>query len=197
MKLPATLFFLGLFACTPSSPPQGGGDGSDPGASNGASAPAKDAAMKEDCQTCPEAMQVSATAQARSDDLVKGITLTEYTPISKIMAAFPEYEGERVLVKGEAVAVCEKKGCWVTLKNDADNSKALRVKVEDGEIVFPLTVKGNVVEAEGIIEKVVTKEADYRRILESRAKARGETFDPASVKGDLVTWQLRGLGAKF
>lgn len=192
MKLQAALIPLCLFVCFPACSE----DGDAPVLAK-AQAAAETAPAKEDCANCPDAAQVPATPAATAPDLVKGFTLQETTPISKIMAAFADFEGKRVLVKGEAVAVCEKKGCWVTLKSDADASKALRVKVEDGEIVFPMTVKGSPIEAEGIIEKVVTPEAAYRKILADRAKAANKEFDPASVKGDLITWQLRGLAARW
>lgn len=100
-----------------------------------------------------------------------GITLTEKTAISAILAAPEQFEGKRVLVSGAAVGVCETRGCWVDLKSDDDASKKIRVKVQDGEIVFPLTCKGNEVTVEGVVEKLVTE------------------------KG--TSWRIRGLGAKF
>lgn len=191
MKLQAALISLSLFACFPACTKESGAAPTD------VPKPAVAEKPKDDCANCVDAVQVSATPAAKAEGLQKGITLTEFTPISKIVAAFPEFEGKRVLVKGEAVSVCATRGCFVTLKSDDSNQKALRVKVEDGEIVFPMSVKGQVVEAEGIIEKTVIKEEDYRKILQDRATKDGKEFDPASVKGDYISWQLRGLGAKF
>lgn len=154
------------------------------------------AAGGDDCSNCPDALAKSATA-VEADVLSKGMRLTEFTPISAILAAPETFEGQRVLVKGDAVAVCETRGCWVNLKSEADVSKALRVKVEDGEIVFPMSVKGHEVQVEGVVEKVVIAEEDYRALLRKRAEDKGETFDPASVTGPKISWQLKGLGAKF
>ena len=202
MKIAIAVTAFGLFTLATACHHQSSTPAPAPTAAKEASATAakdagKDATKeKSDCASCPDAM-AQTEGPGKTDNLAKGITLKDYTPISKILAAPASFEGKRVLVKGEAVAVCEKRGCWVTLKSDADNSKSLRVKVEDGEIVFPLTVKGDQVEAEGIVQKVVTPEADYREALRKRAEAKGETFDPKSVTGPLVTWQLRGLGARF
>lgn len=149
-----------------------------------------------DCANCPESVMTPGT-QHEAAALKKGMTLDTFTPISTILAAPDEFEGQRVLVKGEAVAVCETRGCWINLKSDTDNSKALRVKVEDGEIVFPLTCKGNEVQVEGVWEKMVISTDDYREILRKRADAAGETFDPASVTEPKIVWQLKGLAAKF
>lgn len=152
---------------------------------------------KDDCANCPDAKAVPAGATAKAVDLAKGMKLKDFTPISDILAAPEKFEGKRVLVKGPAVAVCEKRGCWINLKSDKDASKALRVKVEDGEIVFPMTVMGKEVQAEGVVEKLVIPVETLREALKKSAEAKGETFDPASVKEPRVVWQLKGLGAKF
>ncbi|MCA8977769.1 MAG: DUF4920 domain-containing protein [Planctomycetes bacterium] len=154
------------------------------------------ATKTDDCTNCPDAGMVP-TATHDPAVLTKGITLTEFTPISEILAAPADFEGQRLLVKGIAVGVCQKRGCWVTLKSDADNSRVLRIKVEDGEIVFPLTVKGSEVVAEGILEKLVTPEETWREILRKQAESKGETFDPKSVTGPKITWQIKGLGARW
>ena len=41
------------------------------------------------------------------------LTLTEITPVSAILDNPDQYLGERVLVEGMIVAVCESKGCWM------------------------------------------------------------------------------------
>lgn len=148
------------------------------------------------CGACPDAAAMAATVHDAAD-LTKGMILTEFTPISRILAAPATFEGKRVLVRGTAVAVCEKRGCWVELKSETANDRSLRVKVEDGEIVFPLTLKGHEVVVEGVVEQIVTPEQAYREILQKRAESKGEPFDPASVTGPHVSWQLAGLGARW
>lgn len=148
-----------------------------------------------DCASCPDATATSATPG--TDTLAKGMTLKEFTPISQVLAAPEQFEGKRVLVKGEAVAVCEKRGCWINLKSDADVSKSLRVKVADGEIVFPMTCKGSEVTVEGVVEKLVTSVEDLRAARQKAAEEKGETFDVATITEPKVTWQLKGLGAKW
>ena len=63
--------------------------------------------------------------------------------------------------------------------------------------MFPLTVKGSEVVAEGILEKLVTPEETWREILRKQAESKGETFDPKSVTGPKITWQIKGLGARW
>jgi hypothetical protein len=158
--------------------------------------PAEKEKAKEDCSNCADANMKSASPAPKAD-MSKGMKLKDYTAIADILAGPEKFEGKRVLVKGPAVAVCEKRGCWVNLKSDKDASKALRVKVEDGEIVFPMTVMGKEVEAEGVVEKMVIPVEQLRETLKARAEAKGEKFDPATVKEPRIVWQLKGLGAKF
>lgn len=123
-----------------------------------------------------------------------GVTLAEFTKISDILATPDDFEGKRVKIKGEAVGVCEKRGCWIELKSDKP-FQSIRIKVEDGEIVFPMSCKGTEVIAEGVLQKLVFPVERHREILASRAKAKGEEFDPESVTTELVVWQIKGLGA--
>jgi hypothetical protein len=125
-----------------------------------------------------------------------GLSLEEFTKISDILARPDEFEGKRVKIKGEAIGVCEKRGCWIELKGDQP-FQSIRIKVEDGEIVFPMSSKGREVVAEGVLQKLVFPVEKHREILASRAKAKGEAFDPASVTEELVVWQIKGLGAQI
>lgn len=152
---------------------------------------------KEDCSTCPDKQMIPASAKVKEVDLTKGMKLKDFTPISAILAAPEKFEGKRVLVKGPAVGVCESRGCWVNLKSEADAKKALRVKVEDGEIVFPMTVLGKEVQAEGVMEKMIIPVETLRASYKKQAEAKGQKFDPETVKEPRIIWQLKGLGAKF
>lgn len=152
---------------------------------------------KENCGNCADKQAVSGTKAGKDVDLSKGMKLKDFTPISDILAAPEKFEGKRVLVKGPAVGVCESRGCWVKLRSEKSAKQALRVKVEDGEIVFPMTVMGNEVQAEGIVEKTIYPIEVVRDAYKRQAEAKGEKFDPESVKEPLVVWQLKGLGAKF
>jgi hypothetical protein len=81
-------------------------------------------------------------------------TLSDTTLISAILTEPDAYVGQRVLVAGTVVEVCEKRGCWMQVASDQE-FQALRVKVEDGVIVFPMTARGHAAVVEGIVEKIV------------------------------------------
>lgn len=105
-----------------------------------------------------------------------GLTLNRATSISDILSNPEKYWEERVLVKGAAVGVCKKRGCWVVVKGEKEN-ESIRVKVTDGEIVFPLSCLGSEISVEGILEKM-------EQAVEGQSEPK-------------VSWRIRGLGAKI
>ena len=126
----------------------------------------------------------------------KGITLKEQTLLSTIMEVPEEFEGKQVLLSGTIVEVCPKRGCWVDLSGDKEFEK-IQVKVKDGEIVFPLSAKGNEALIEGIVEKLELTKEQAIRYQAHQAEEKGLEFDSTSVKGPLTIWRLKGLGAEI
>ena len=86
----------------------------------------------------------------------KEITLEEKTKISDILKNPVEFEGKKVLVEGTVVGVCEKRGCWIKLASD-EGYGTIKIKVNDGEIVFPLEAKGKKALVEGKVYSLVTR----------------------------------------
>lgn len=126
----------------------------------------------------------------------KGLTLSESTPWSEIMKTPDQYEGKQVLLSGTIVEVCPKRGCWVDLSTDKEFEK-VQVKVKDGEIVFPLSAKGNEALVEGIVEKLELSQKQAVNYLSHEAEEKGVEFDSTTVTGPLTIWRLRGLGAEI
>jgi len=125
-----------------------------------------------------------------------GITVQEVTPISAILDQPKEYVGKQVKVAGLIVDVCAARGCWVYVAGERPFDK-IRVKVVDGEIVFPMEARGRQAEVEGIVEIF---ELSKEEVIEQRmhhALEQGEVFDPASVTEGETVVRLRGLGAEI
>ena len=123
-----------------------------------------------------------------------GIVLQQTTSIGSILAEPAQYEGKIVQVAGTVSAVCASRGCWLELAN---GDAALRVKVTDGEIVFPLSAKGHQAVVEGVVEKIEMSEEQHRAWKQHDAEERGVAFDPAAVSGPYTMWRLAGLGARI
>lgn len=124
----------------------------------------------------------------------KKLTLNEKTKVSSILENPKDYVGKKVLVEGTVVGVCEKRGCWIELASDKPYQK-IKVKVNDGEIVFPLEEKGKTATVEGEVYEIkLTKEQALER-AKHEAEEHGEKFDPTSVKESETYYQIKGIGA--
>lgn len=95
-------------------------------------------------------------ATAAEEKLGAGVTLSEATSISKIVASPADYAGKTVRIDGVATAVCQAMGCWLAVaENDQKDAPTIRLKVEDnGPIKFPMTAKGKKVSAQGTFQAV-------------------------------------------
>jgi hypothetical protein len=139
---------------------------------------------------------VAAGVQA-GESYGSGVKVAEATPISKILADPDAYVGKTVRIEGKVLDVCPMKGCWMELSGE-DGKESLKVKVDDGVIVFPVTSKGKLAVAEGTVEAIPMTKEQYVGWLEHLAEERGETFDAASVgDGPFRILQLKGTGARI
>lgn len=125
-----------------------------------------------------------------------GVRLTETTSIGKILVDPDAYVGKLVRVEGEVTDVCPMKGCWMEISEPEGDR--IRVKVEDGVLVFPVDAKGKRAAAEGVVEEIPMDREQYVRWMSHLAEERGETFDASKVgDGPFSILQLRGLGARI
>ncbi len=127
----------------------------------------------------------------------KEIGLKEKTKISEVMSKPETYIGKKVLVEGTVVNVCEKRGCWIELSSDK-KYETIKVKVNDGEIVFPMESKGKIALVEGELYSIDNKETKEHKenCTEDKSncseeKAKSDCSDHKSEK----TYLLKGLGA--
>ena len=153
--------------------------------------------MKSLVRTTFAAAVLAALAAAPALAATKyGKPLSSATPVkvSELMAKPDAYVGKLVKIEGLVTEVCPKRGCWINVAGD-EEFRTIRVKVEDGVIVFPLTEKGKKVVAEGTFTKTeLTKEQAIAR-AKHHAEEKGTKFDPASVTGPQTVYQVMGVGA--
>ena len=135
-------------------------------------------------------------AQTEETKLGSEITLAEKTKISDILAEPETYLDKTVLVEGEVLDVCPMMGCWMELKSDA-NDERIKVKVKDGEIVFPMEAIGSTAMVEGKIYKIELKQEEAVEHFQHVAEEKGVEFDPSTVTGPMTIYQIKGLGAEI
>ncbi len=123
--------------------------------------------------------------------LGKEITIKEKTSISKILSAPAKYEGKTVVVEGEVLGVCEDKGCWIEIAGSKKDEK-IKIKVEDGVIVFPQDAKGKTALVQGVVAPVKAEGCDEKEMAE---KKDGEDAGCCSKDKTKKAYQIEGIGA--
>jgi len=135
-------------------------------------------------------------AQTDEANLGAEITLTEKTNISDILADPEAYLDKTVLVEGEILDVCPMMGCWMELKSDSEDQR-IKVKVKDGEIVFPVEAKGSTALVEGKVYKIELTQEKAIEHFQHVAEEKGQEFDPSTITGPMTIYQIKGLGAEI
>jgi len=124
----------------------------------------------------------------------KEITIKDMTKISEILEKPENFLGKKVLISGLVVGVCEMRGCWIDIASDKPYEK-IKVKVDDGVIVFPLTAKGHNALVEGEVTALKVTKEQALKIREYEAQKHGKEFDPSTVTSGETIYQIQGLGA--
>jgi hypothetical protein len=124
------------------------------------------------------AIAFAGIAGGRETKLGTGVTLTEATPIKALLERPKDYVGKTVRIDGVATGVCQMMGCWMAVRPEDDESGGtVRLKVEDGVIVFPITAKGKRVSAQGVFEEIGAKDSHGQEAAGEHAK-----HDASAVK---------------
>ncbi len=124
---------------------------------------------------------------AADTTLGTGVSLKDTTPIKALVDRPADFVGKTVRIDGVATAVCEHMGCWMAVASVEDpTGPTVRLKVEDGVIVFPVSAKGKPVSAEGVFELVDAKNPEAKEAAGEHAK-----HDPKAS----AQYQLKATGA--
>jgi Domain of unknown function (DUF4920) len=77
-------------------------------------------------------------------------------------------------VTGKVSAVCQKKGCWMTLVSDDPAKPAMRVTFKDYAFFMPKDIAGRTVVVDGFALAETTSVADLRHYAEDAGKSKTE-----------------------
>jgi hypothetical protein len=124
-----------------------------------------------------------------------GVSAGDTVLVSDLLAHAEKYVGATVRVEGPVVGCCAKRGCWIEVASNKEFEKIL-VKVEDGEIVFPMALIGETVRVEGTFEGVPMDYEHACAYMENEASCQGQTFDKSQVPAEGITfYRIKGTGA--
>jgi hypothetical protein len=108
-------------------------------------------------------------------------------PLSKAIADIATVEGQSIQVTGTVGKVCQKKGCWMVIK---DGDVQARVLME-GHFGVPMDGEGKSAVVEGTLAKRTFNEAQVKHL----AKDGGE--NPEEVSGERTEFVLKATGVQF
>ncbi len=137
-----------------------------------------------------------STVNAKALTFGEAVDAKDTIKISALLASPQNYVDKKVTVAGTIVGVCEKRGCWMNLASDARFEK-LRIKVRDGDMVFPMSAKGRKALATGYLKEIKLNIEQAQRYKASLAKRAGKTFDLASVTSGMSLYQVSPTGVKI
>jgi hypothetical protein len=135
-------------------------------------------------------ISISLTAETR---LGKPLTLKKPQTVEALLNTAEQSTGQVVQVKGKVTEVCQMMGCWMALAGT--DGKIVRIKVADGEIVFPKASVGKQAIAEGKLQKLELSREQAVARARHEAEEQGRPFDSASIKSGSTVWQIQGAGA--
>jgi hypothetical protein len=129
---------------------------------------------------------LAGSLSAGETKLGNGVTVKESTAIAALVEKPAAYVGKTIRVDGVATAVCSHMGCWMAVAAEGnEQGPTVRLKVDDGVIVFPMSAKGKKVSAEGVFE-AVPGTGDSKEAASEHAK-----HDPKASQ----QYQLKATGA--
>ncbi len=141
----------------------------------------------------------AALPAGAADSYGKGVALAEATPIAAIVADPDAWVGKTVRVEGRVADVCPMKGCWMELAEE-ESGHVVRIKVDDGVIVFPSDAAGRPAVAEGVVKAIEMTRDAYVGWLAHLAEERGESFDAEAAgigDGPFRLIEIQATGAEI
>jgi|TARA_B100000959_G_C14493865_1_gene424351 hypothetical protein len=119
--------------------------------------------------------------------------------VDELLSSADNKLGTNLLLTGIITEVCPMRGCWLQVKDDNSNS-SIRIKVTDGEIVFPLSAKGKNIIAKGMFTKLELSEKQAKNWKHHLALEKGIELDTSKIvlsKSDFYEYRLNSNSAKI
>ncbi|MGO2011360.1 MAG: DUF4920 domain-containing protein [Pseudoalteromonas sp.] len=135
-------------------------------------------------------------SSAKAEQFGEPVNNVNLLKISTLMATPDNYLDQKITIEGTVVGVCEKRGCWMTIASDK-RFENLQIKVNDGDMVFPMTAKGSEAIATGKLNKIQLNLTRTKALLAHRAQQAGNEFDENTVTEPMAIYQLIPTGVEI
>lgn len=168
-----------------------------PAAASGVAAaaqPAGNAAVAAAAVTPAAAPAAAGAVAIDGTSYGKGVSQPESVDIKVLLADVDKYVGKEVRVEGLVTGVCPKRGCWFDMAGD-EPGEAVRFKVQDGVMVFPMEDKGKYAVAQGVVRKMEMSLEQSKKYATYQRDSYGADMDPDKVTEPMTIVRLDGTGA--
>lgn len=97
---------------------------------------------------------------------------------------------ENIAVKGLVTDVCEKRGCWLTIKTE--DGSPFFVKMKDYAFFVPTALKGKNVVLEGVAERKITSVEELKHYAKDAKKPQSE-IDAITLPKEEIRFLADGI----
>lgn len=136
----------------------------------------------------PAPAQQQSTQQP-SQQFGPAFDISHSVTVQQVLADPAAYVSTSFVVQGTIEAVCQKKGCWMQFTT-AKDQPTFRLKVKDGDMVFPISAKGKTAYAYGQLKAKPMTLEQSKTYLKHRAEEQGEAFDAQQVRTAVTLYQF-------
>lgn len=122
---------------------------------------------------------------------ISNISIDKAISVEKLESKLKDTKkAEGIAVKGEVTNVCEKRGCWITLKTEDGSS--FFVKMKDYAFFVPTALKGKKVVLEGNAEQKVTSVDELKHYAKDAKKTKAE-IDAITAPKEEIRFLAEGI----
>ena len=138
-------------------------------------------------------LHAALTALAASQPKTYGEapTLSEPVALADVLAKPATYAEKNILLEGTVGKVCQKKGCWMSLRQDG---KDIRITFKDYGFFVPKDCMGKRVRAQGTVAETTQSVAEARHYLKDEGASRAEI---KKIKAPVKTIAFVATGVSF
>ncbi|MBK8262032.1 MAG: DUF4920 domain-containing protein [Nannocystis sp.] len=135
---------------------------------------------------CPHAEGGHGGAAGDGGHFGAAFAMSESKPLAEVLASAGAAPSESaVQVRGQIDTVCQKKGCWLVLK---DGEQTARVLMKDHAFTVPMDSKGKPAVVEGTLASRTFNEKEVKHLEKDGGG------DPAAVGGERTEYVLTASG---
>lgn len=143
----------------------------------------------EKTSDCPHGEADAAKPTQQTGHFGAVFALQSPKPLTQVINQFTKEQAEGpIQVQGQIDTVCQKKGCWLVVK---DGDATARVLMQDHAFTVPITSKGKGTIIEGTLSAQTFTEAQVKHLEKDAGK------DPTEVQGTRTEYVITATGIEI